>query len=55
MEQQNSIDFDHYVTLPLTDVVDLTILARRKKSNLTLLNDFVVISMLGQYYHTKHG
>ena len=55
LEQQNDIDFYHYVILPPTDMVDLTVFARRQNSNLTLLNNFVVTSVLGQYSRTKHG
>ena len=55
IEQQSDIDFDYYVTLPTTDMVELKFLVRVKNFNIKLLNDFVATYVLGQYSHTKHG
>ena len=53
LEKLSDIDFNHYVTLTLNIMVDLKVFARRQNSNLTLLNNFVITCVLGQYTHSK--
>ena len=49
LEQLSDIDFDHYITLIPTSMVDLKVLERRQNYNPTLLNDFMITYVLGQY------
>ena len=42
LKQQSDIDYDHYVTLTPTDMVDLKVLTRHHNSNLILSHDLVV-------------
>ena len=39
LEQQSDFNFDRYVDLLPTNMVDLKVLPRRQKSNLTFLSD----------------
>ena len=53
LDQQSNIDFDHYVILPTSDIVDLKVLARRQNPILNYLNDSVITRFLDQYSYTN--